>query len=55
MRWYETFFEDYPVPDNEPKPLTISSIIGALMILFANCLISLIVFLLEVLSRSNRI
>lgn len=52
-QWYSTFFEDYPQPDNEPKPLTISSIIGGLMILFLNSIIAIIVFILEVIFKSN--
>ncbi len=52
--WYETFFEDYPLPDNEPKALTTSSIIGALIVLFVICAIATVVFVLEVLNKSNK-
>lgn len=52
--WYETFFEDYPLPDNEPKALTTSSVIAALILLCVNTSVATVVFVLEVLYKKRR-
>lgn len=48
-RWFNTFVEDYPNESNEREPLNLARVSGALFILIIFHLLSIVVFIGELM------